>query len=375
MMTFADYLERFAKALDVLSSDNYETCSSAVVDYFTRRLHMSLVEFLSIAFADKPYPDSQIQMLSEFVSGGRNVGAFSLKDNQNKYRGHVCYTYDKRAPLWIVSADRGPLRSSREFRDLWSNVPHVDLPGYWNNAQDCIRTSIIYPAYGVDGVQDDVVINVETTRYLEVNSRLKAEIEKIAKAFSIMKRHVYTHKRQHEGTRGCVDEMRTIFDRFPVRDLLTQKPTLFLATSDAADQQVVGAIRDVLAEFNERFETIYWKERTESGRVNVQILNWIRDAEYGIAYFSEPSEGREHNFRDNPNVLIEAGMMHANMSAQITDEPRAWIPIREKDSPAMPFDFLSERTIKVPRISGGTLNEESFKFQLRARIEGFMGQL
>jgi hypothetical protein len=50
------------------------------------------------------------------------------------------------------------------------------------------------------------------------------------------------------------------------------------------------------------------------------------------------------------------------------------IPIRELASPPAPFDFASERILRVPRYDDGTLDEREFAKQLTDRMEGLLHQ-
>ena len=45
----------------------------------------------------------------------------------------------------------------------------------------------------------------------------------------------------------------------------------------------------------------------------------------------------------------------------------AWIPIRERNSPGLPFNFSTERILFVPRDSRGQLIAEAFKDELHRR--------
>ena len=104
-----------------------------------------------------------------------------------------------------------------------------------------------------------------------------------------------------------------------------------------------------------------------SGDINHHILSAIKAARFGIVYFSESKNGGD-SYIDNPNVLLEAGMMHSQMNTELNSEPTGWIPIRESESPELPFDIASQRTIMIER-DNGTINAEKFKYDLDARIK------
>jgi hypothetical protein len=88
---------------------------------------------------------------------------------------------------------------------------------------------------------------------------------------------------------------------------------------------------------------------------------------YGICYFSQPAPpGSGHKYADNPNVIFEAGMLHALVNAPDAP-PSGWIPVREGDSPEAPFDFADQRIEQVPR-DEGQVDEEKLRTQIQRRL-------
>ena len=65
-------------------------------------------------------------------------------------------------------------------------------------------------------------------------------------------------------------------------------------------------------------------------------------------------------------------MLHALYGNSDTDT-RRWLPIREHTdlTTKIPFDFISQRFIHVPRKANGKLNLKSFSDELRARVTAF----
>ncbi|NEP15999.1 MAG: hypothetical protein F6J97_03740, partial [Leptolyngbya sp. SIO4C1] len=74
---------------------------------------------------------------------------------------------------------------------------------------------------------------------------------------------------------------------------------------------------------------------------------------------------------DNANVLFEAGMFHALMN-DASAVPAAWIPVREKPPPPIPFDFATLRILEVERLQDGTFNHDTFKNELETRLESLL---
>jgi hypothetical protein len=78
-------------------------------------------------------------------------------------------------------------------------------------------------------------------------------------------------------------------------------------------------------------------------------------------------------YRDNPNVLFEAGMLQALTNAP-SAEPVGWIPVREdvRFSGPPPFDVAGERLVVVPRSNPGSFNEDSFDVSLRNAVRALV---
>jgi hypothetical protein len=107
------------------------------------------------------------------------------------------------------------------------------------------------------------------------------------------------------------------------------------------------------------------------GNINLQLADEIRRAQYGICYLSEEDADEKGTFRDNPNVLVEAGMLHMVTQAT-TAAGTGWIPIREANSARMPFDLESQRMVIVERSPDGILDEERFRTDLSAKLSALL---
>ncbi|WP_138760642.1 TIR domain-containing protein [Modestobacter altitudinis] len=177
-------------------------------------------------------------------------------------------------------------------------------------------------------------------------------------------------------TSSALDELRDSLEsaRFPK---LT-KPHFFVAYSHRADSKVRVVIQQVLHQYGKQVEFTDWAKVHEPGNINTHIAREVARSRFGICYLSEPAEtgGGQHAFVDNPNVVFEAGMLHARTSEIDGNEgePCGWIPVREAGSPPAPFDFASERILHVPRYEDGTLDADELRQQLVDRIEGLLHQ-
>lgn len=88
-------------------------------------------------------------------------------------------------------------------------------------------------------------------------------------------------------------------------------------------------------------------------------------------HFSETIDDGDFAYADNPNVIFEAGMLHALINSPDAP-PSGWIPVREKDAPPAPFDFANERIELVPRDERGKIEEDQFRRRIRRRVDDLL---
>jgi hypothetical protein len=170
---------------------------------------------------------------------------------------------------------------------------------------------------------------------------------------------------QVQGTRDAIAYLRRIKETITFPQLA--RPQMFVGFPNKADEQVIGALNAVLDEFSDRLRIIRWNRIVESGTITAQIAEVIAKSQFGLCYFSEP-DGEAKRYRDNPNVVFEAGMLQA-LTGPPAHEVAGWIPVREENSPQPPFDFAGERIELVPRGADNQVNEELLRTRLRGRIQ------
>jgi Predicted nucleotide-binding protein containing TIR-like domain len=84
------------------------------------------------------------------------------------------------------------------------------------------------------------------------------------------------------------------------------KPRVFVAFSSRADKQVVGVLLDELENLTDHLRVLSWDRIDDAGTISRQLAEAISTSQFGVCYLSEPDE--QGGFRDNPNVLFEAGI-------------------------------------------------------------------
>jgi hypothetical protein len=200
----------------------------------------------------------------------------------------------------------------------------------------------------------------------------KIELHCLAEALAILLDLYEANRAQFALHSAAIFELQERLDKAKFPQLA--RPHFFLASPNGADTQVTAVIREVLHAFSDQLEFTDWTKMSVSGNINVQIAKEITRSRFGICYLSEPAkESSEADVRyvDNPNVVFEAGMLHARTAAneaQDGSEPAGWIPMRENASPPAPFDFATERILEIPRYDDGSLNEDRLRERLTERI-------
>lgn len=353
--TFGDYLRHFARSVDIVDDRTIEEIRRLVYTYVRSEL-----EATYFSLASEQTVDGRIGLRTVWTTENEEH-ATTIRTSDGSYSSQISVAFGERIPLWIVNEDQRPLRQASEYVDLWSGA--ADLPKYVAPINRDMKTSIIVPLVHWSHVLG--VIYLESTAYLEITDVAKDELLLLADALSILMELRQTNRSQVAGTRDAVSDLEAILadTKFP---RLT-KPQIFVAFPARANDNIVGVIREVLAEFSDALSVVLWNRIEESGSITLRLVEEIARSRFGLCYFSEPEIDATAKFVDNANVLFEAGMLHA-LTNSPASTPSSWIPIREKASPRMPFDFASERVLIIARNNNGELVEERFRSDLRKRM-------
>jgi hypothetical protein len=360
--SFGELLKQFALSVDIVGEVTFNRVRDYVVEYMRNELDTAYFGLMT-----RSVIDGQPGLQTTWSSADQ--GSATTIRTGDRYTRQVSLCFDQRRALWVVSNDGTPLREVREpdgFVDLWGGA--TNLPMYMAPVDEPMQTSIMLPLVRMGRPLG--VMYLESVAHVEATPVAKHELMTLADAVAILIELRDANKSQTEGTDTAVTQLGRFLRtaKFP---RLT-KPNLFLASADDADTQVLGVLREVLAEFDSMVSVFDWQEIADAGAITSQIADRIVRSRYGICYFSEPdpSDGGP-KYADNPNVIFEAGMLHALINAPDAP-PSGWIPVREDDSPPAPFDFADQRIERVPRDSDGKVDEERFRKQLRRRMTALL---
>jgi hypothetical protein len=359
--SFGDQLKLFALSIDVVDNDRFNSIGEMINSYCKQVLHIQHTRvFLEGTVEGQPGLDRYRLGRKERDSSRR------IKNDHGEYNGQSCFAFNKAVPMWIVNKSKKTLSENQDYVDIWNKIENIpsyrQIQDYLSEDNTTMKTSIIVPVKCRHQMLG--VVNFETTEYLDIASGAKNELLKIAETICILRSLLSNSRVQKHNTDTAMRQLQENLNK-PQPKLTKAK--VFLASSARAKSDVIQLIRSVLTNYNDSIDLEYWKENQKPGNINEQLINSIASCRYGLCYFSEAHEEDGHHFRDNPNVLFEAGMFHGRAD-EMASAPNSWVPIREYDSPPIPFDFAQERIIWVHRDAQGNLNEEKFTKELNQSL-------
>ena len=360
---------RFAQSIDSIDRESFKEIAQAVRDYLITRQGAAVFEVFqdnSLVVGTSQGPEQALKSVVDF-SPDQSPLLYPVK-TRGGYGSLLAYSYDLNLPLWVTAKNpQHRLKATTSGVDRWSsgkNLPkYLPPPGSFD-----IKTSVLVPLkhrgrpFGV--------MAIEFPDPLECTAAAKRQMTVLARAIARVTWLVDTTAQLRTGT---LEAFGDIEDRWASAGPAFRRPTLFLAYSSGADEDVVRVIKEVLEGNAKKVETVSWDEIERTGNITTHIMQAITTCQFGICYFSEVANGDgAPGYIDNANVLFEAGMLHG-LGHDDEASPSRWIPIRE--SPELtgppPFDIAAERMIEVSR-KEGRLDTRRFKSELSKMLSAML---
>jgi hypothetical protein len=369
---FSQQLNHFARSIDIVDADTAGFVKDLLHQYMSKiGVHFYIVLLDGLTIDNGPGLGTFATGHSFWSMDGIQLAIPVRRENQG-HHSLTSYAYDLKKPLWVVEKSGGTLKADEGtepvLEDHWSGrtqlPPFGDL-GNLGTARTLIAVPLshAYRVFGVLSVQfNDQRLPTEAT---------KQEFQNIAEAIAVVISLYQVRQAQIADT---------TIARNPLHDVLQDqsdspfvKPRLFLAYSESADPEVLAEIRSALEPYHDAVEIEDWQRNFDPGEINKRLGEAITSCRYAICYFSEPSESVETPYRDNLNVLVEAGMFYS-LALCAAASCQGWIPVREETSPSPPFDLASVNTIRVKRPNGENgpvLDRDT----LRTDLQNYLGGL
>ncbi len=355
---FANFLYRFALSIDIVDRDTLGRVRRLVGRYLDAQLPSVYFEVGRTA----EFEDNELIKTIWCSESDREDREMQPIRRDGEYASQTTQAYGLGYPLWVVAPDKGRLVDTDSYVDLWSG--RDDLRPYQEPKPNLeARTSIVVP---LKHTRPMGVMYLECKDYLESTEVAREELDQLARAIAILLIDFDAHEQTSKATNDAMNDLERLLEtsQFPQ----VTRPRVFIASSNDADPEVIGTIKRVVADkFGNRVESVFWKEINETGLIDQQLVDKLMSSKFGICYLSEPrgeDESGRPVYHDNPNVLFEAGMLHALG----TSNGAAWIPVREESAERLPFNLDHLRVLEVPR-EGGRLNREMFTVDLERRME------
>jgi hypothetical protein len=365
-MTFGEHLRQFALSIDFIDATYYDLVQQHIKEYL--KLQLGAVQ---VGFFERTKVDDQDGMTTVWSYPTFRVYQ-SLKNPQGEYRRQLALTLGEDRSLWVVSPDKERLSPSNRGIDYWQEGhPSPDLPPFnISPGGSPSRTAIIMTTRDATGRSNGAFL-IEIANPVRPTQALRREMQLLAESVGLLHATDVSTREQREGTNMAIARLGDL-----VRQLELDtgpRPLLFVASSHRAKEDVMDALSEVLDEFESYVYVQHWGEIHHPGNINLQLVEKIKKAQYGICYLSELVEESAADgvagprFRDNSNVLVEAGMLHM-VTSSATDAVTGWIPVREEDSPDLPFDLENQRRVIVARDASGAMKKQEFIRDLRAKL-------
>jgi hypothetical protein len=365
---FLQEMEQFAFSIDIVDEEIWRDIRKLIEGYLIK-LKISNFRLL----VERPSKEGP-SLVSEWKMGDNdNNWGHRIMDDKRNYVGQVAFAYDKKKCLWVVGANKEALLETSRYNDCWNLTNHRDkeIPG--SKANKDIYTSIFIPLkfeFETSGI-----VCFESTDYLECTPAQKEVFETLARVIQLLYQLYATHRLRKSKTDLVLSGIEV------PEEVIIPKPKdqVFLAYPERADQDVIKAIKDLLSDkYEDKLDVIDWRENPEPGSISRRLVKDILKCEYGICYLSEkPDDSPEVQFKDNPNVLIEAGMFYILSQKKTRKNLKNWILIREKEnlhSDKLPFDLKDFNIFFVNRETGSDgasemLNQKKFKDEFESWID------
>jgi len=361
--TFGSRLKRFALAVDIVDEDIFRQMWDLIFKYISDQLEPAYWALLAESEVNRR------RGLSARESSRARNPSFSIRNEDGSYDGLAAYSFVEGKPLWVVSPDKETLGPDTLLQDNWSGLDN--LPPFDKSKNEGIRTAIFVPLHWKESTLG--LLDLQSRVYHEFTKKIAMELELLADAISVLLMNADTNQSRREQTLEAIRIYQQALKDDSMASLA--KPQIFVASSNDADDMVMNTIISVLNEYEDQLNVHYWRDSSASGNITWEILKQIRASQFGLCYFSEPEKdvGSRFKYRDNSNVIFEAGMFQSLTNASATDHPTGWIPVREAQSPPAPFDFAQQRMIFVKRASeNGSPELDELRDDLKRHIENLL---
>ena len=363
MSTFASQLKNLVFASDYLTIAQFERTAKLLSDYANQLGFERLDLLILIRF------EGEDALSYELRSNHHDCMPYRLRRGE-KINGLCPLSVVEEKPLWIVAAnpssesvyDQGSTKI-----DLWSGLTELpDAQGFEESAK--VQTEVVVPVRSTRRCIG--AVSFRSAMHIPASDQARNETLIIAQAIGSAYQIQKESELRASNTTEALENLSTFSSK--IRILKEGKARIFMAFPENCERHIIDTIKETIDGF-ETLEGISWDQNYHSGSINEKIVEDILRSDLGIAYFSEFSSTGEKKYRDNPNVLFEAGMFESCQRIGGRG-PLAWIPVREASSEGFPFDVANLNTVIVRRDENGNPMGD-VKREISGRISAILDRL
>src|SRR5262249_12792142 len=135
--TFGSHFQHFARSVDIVDDGTFDQARQLVSEYLRDELEAVYFELaLEQEVNDAPG-------LKTFWNSANRDFSIEIRRSDGEYKSQLALSFGSVKPLWIVSADDGPLRHAQSYQDMWWHL--TDLPPYRSPLDQELFTSVVIP--------------------------------------------------------------------------------------------------------------------------------------------------------------------------------------------------------------------------------------
>jgi hypothetical protein len=397
---FSNSLRKFSLSIDIVNEEIWKNTLKTIVNYLDQLLNIYLYGLLKSQLVnDNP------GLNTFWHKNGKNRSYEIMKDG--KYKGQVSYAFDKDTKLWIVAGtEKKPLflNDAADFINLWDNRAQElpsDFPEFDATHKKKIMTSIILPLKRTNVDKPWGILNLESEKRLFPSQLDKNELENIVTSMSTLYHLKVVNEEMLDRSQRSLDKTNTlvqksIFEKQKQKTGRKKENAIFVAYADKADEEVISIIRKAVKNFENKIKPYFWKDMNRIGNTFDLIWEKINSCCLGICYFAECIKqnkyGEQKNtneqketkdcieFRYNPNVLVEAGMMQAITTIENEGEKEEnikafdWLPIRESSMENIYYLYPQKAVIVERDKTGKISNPEDIATKIKSHLKHYLHQ-
>jgi hypothetical protein len=347
------HLEAFAKSIDGVSVEIESKLRDAIEEFISPRSEPPELNYDVLIQNTYPYGDLNSRVL--IPRGPEDV---VVPARGESCQSHAEYCFREGCDIWVYAKGGGLLKETDDYYDVFG---HTNLPKYKSYKQEESRVSIVKVLRDESNKRVFGLFTVESSVALEYSRNANASLAKLANIISVVIRRARETEFKTDNTRNAVNRFLNLVEGSETFAKACAWPTVYYVQADKAEGDVLAIVCEAVTGLSATYQKKYgfglnyrsWRDDARPINIMPGLLNDLRESVVGVVYLSESAGSAIGQFRDNMNVLYEAGFMHG-LGAPF----QGCLLIREAESGETPFDIAQTRTIPIRRGHNGLILDQ-----------------